>query len=107
MTTASETTYWFYQLTSAGEFDSIAQSQRLPLGTVPLGASELNAGDVVFIWLGGNESGLKGWGVVSADPISTVSSKPPLGFRLHRVRVAPSAANANSTRGPGLVPRAI
>ena len=79
MTTASETTYWFYQLTSAGEFDSIAQSQRLPLGTVPLGASELNAGDVVFIWLGGNESGLKGWGVVSADPISTVSSKPPLG----------------------------
>jgi len=81
MTTAPETTgYWFYQLTNAGELDSIARQRRLTLGNVPSGTLEQRPGDVVFIWLGGSEAGLKGWGIISSGlPIRPSSSTRPPG----------------------------
>lgn len=77
MTAAPETTdYWFHQLTSASDFSSITGFRRL---AIPPGASEQKIGDVVFIWFGGAEPGLKGWGIVSPGPVSTggLGTHPP------------------------------
>jgi KAP-like P-loop domain-containing protein len=85
MTTAPETTdYWFYQLTSAGEFETLARSRRLPTGNVPQGSVEQKVGDIIFIWVGGSEAGLRGWGIVTANPIinQPSSSTPPHGLDL-------------------------
>jgi hypothetical protein len=72
--------YWFYQLTNAGEFDSLLRSHRLTLEGISLNASEYleqKVGDVVFIWLGGTEPGLKGWGEISAGPTLNARSERP------------------------------
>ena len=70
MTTASPNAgYWFHQLQAASEFDSIVRSTGRRLS----GAPELKDGDVLFIWLGGSEPGLKGWGIAS---VSTAATPP-------------------------------
>lgn len=81
MTTAPETIdYWFYQLATAGEFDSLARARRLPAGNVPQGTVEQKLGDVVFIWAGGGEPGLKGWGIVTANPMKPSGETPSSGL---------------------------
>jgi hypothetical protein len=81
LTTAADTAgYWFYQLTSASDFDLIARSRQLTVAGDQFNAaehSEQKIGDVVFIWLGGAEPGLKGWGVLSAGPVTRRGSGTP------------------------------
>ena len=109
MTSAQDTVgYWFYQLTNAGEFDSLLRSNRLTVEGVPLNAAEhleQKIGDVLFIWQGGTEAGLRGWGVVASGPELLArtegSSLGSLAFHLQPL-VATPVPRADLVSFPGL-----
>ncbi len=60
------TGYWFYQLQGADELSALSRSDGPVEQAMLSSSSELSDQDVVFLWLGGKEPGLRGWGTVLA-----------------------------------------
>jgi hypothetical protein len=70
------TGYWFYQLRGDDELSALSRSVRPVEQAMLSSTSELNDQDVVFLWLGGTEPGLRGWGTVLAVQVVSPSANP-------------------------------
>src|SRR5262245_12800466 len=80
MTAPATTSYWFHQLQSFGQFDLLQKGGMMV--STPHGL-EIKVGDILFIWIGGTDAGLKGWGVVGPASRPTSSSGATYSFEPH------------------------
>jgi KAP family P-loop domain len=94
--------FWFYQLQTLEESSSI--TERNPLPPIPLAPdnAELRDGDVVFLWAGGLQPGLKGWGIARLGSAAKASGRPAPQNAPTSFNTTITSASANRLRRPSL-----